>query len=289
MEQNYTFFPEINDYTNFELFLKFLGTAEPEIPNASNLRASMEYKAKALFIVYQETLNQIKKCHIEYEEIEKRGYGSSIHNTILKIEYMKYLNYIYSLCENLSYLVKKWNPEAKLKKGFNEQKMQYLTSKKTIDEFYSNLLEKAYWYDEIHLIRTEATHYLNGFIFISHSKEPGYLIKKIYNQRKATPTKITIDEQVIMESIEDNIKKINEDFNLFLDNYSKHFRELKFNKEIPVSEICLLTSERIEGYRSIALNDYINKKPRKCKETLPNCPRKLKCNLLKRSIEREEI
>src|SRR5665647_2115657 len=94
------------------------------------------------------------------------------------------------------------------------------------------------------------------------------LLKKIYNQRKATPTKITIDEQVIMESIEDNIKKINEDFNLFLDNYSKHFRELKFNKEIPVSEICLLTSERIEGYRSIALNDYINKKPRKCKETL---------------------
>ena len=41
MEQGYTFFPEINDYSNFELFLKFLGTAEPEIPNVSNLRASI--------------------------------------------------------------------------------------------------------------------------------------------------------------------------------------------------------------------------------------------------------
>lgn len=268
----YVFFPEKNDHRKFDLLIKFLSTSEPSISNVYHFALSIRNKYVAVLLSYDEVLKQIKKWNEETEETKREGFSNGVQGILLAIKYEIYLNSIYSLCENLSLLVTNFYHKKGLSNKFDKQKEQFSNDKKSLDEAYSKILEKTDWYEEVHSIRSEATHFLTGLIFISDSNEAYYSSKKTYNTRKGAPKEINI------ESIETQVKNIQKDLELFLNEYSKHFIENKFNKNIPVGELCVRTDEGRTGFRSITLDDYLNKRSRKCAALDFNCPHKEKCS-----------
>lgn len=269
----YTYFPERNDYTEFELFCAFLFTArlETHTHNARDFSSPIHNKCMAVIICYNEVLNQIQKFNEETEETKKIGFSSGIQNMLLLTRYETYLNSIYSLCETLSFLVSCFYPNGTLSNKFDKQKKQFLTDKEKLDILYSKILKKTDWYDEVHAIRSETTHFLSGFIFISNLNEPGFLAKETYNQRKGAPKEINI------ESIESHVKSIQTGVYSFLNDYSHHFMKLKLNKHEPLGQICLRTDEGRTGFRSLTLSDCLNKRPKKCIAIEFDCPHRQKC------------
>lgn len=268
----YMFIPENNNYNEFELFIAFLVTSEPQILNVDNFAQSIRNKAVAVKLAYNEVLlKQIPNWIKENEAAKHYGFTIGAQGVLLAIKYEVYLNSIYSLCENLSFLVKKFYPNQTLKDHFNSQKNQFLNNKKEVDEVYSKILEKTAWYEEVHSIRSEATHYLTGLINPSDSNEPCYSYKETYNRRNAAP------EEINIKNVETHMIDLQRNLEEFLNYFSKHFRETKFNKDISVKEPCLITNERKILFRSTTLDDYLNHRPRKCNELEFDCPHKENC------------
>jgi glutaredoxin-related protein len=266
----YIFIPENNNYTEFDLFTTFLITCEPQILNVDNFARSIRNKAVAVKLAYNEVLKQVPNWIKENEAAKHFGFTIGVQGVLLAIKYEVYLNSIYSLCGNISFFVSKLY-EKGLSNRFIVQRKQFLNDKKNLDESYSNILEKAAWYDEVHSIRSEATHFLTGLINPSDSNEPCYLYKGTYNGRNDAPEKINI------KNVETHVMDLQRNLEEFLNDFSKHFRETKFNKDISVKQPCLITDERKILFRSITLDDYLNQRPRKCNELEFDCPHKEKC------------
>lgn len=89
---------------NFKLLLFFM-KGDSRIPDAFHWGFSVQAKVNAVGILHEEVLSQIPKCCNELEVAEKAGMGEAIQCLILAIKYEVFLNSIYALCENLSYLV----------------------------------------------------------------------------------------------------------------------------------------------------------------------------------------
>ncbi|MDD3247836.1 MAG: hypothetical protein PHF18_13470 [Methanosarcina sp.] len=270
----YVFFPENNNYSEFDLLVLFLSTSEIKVPDVSNFARSIRDKFVAVLVSYREVLEQIPVWDKENKKREIEGIPYDVQGILLTIRYEAYLNSIYGLCENLSFLVKKFYSNDVLSNSFDRQKKQFLNDKQKLDESYSKILEKTDWYVEVHAIRSEATHFLTGLISTSESSGPCYSYKKAYNQRKGAPNEINI------ENVEDHVKEIQRKLVLFLSEYSKHFINLKFNKDKTVRVICLRTDDGNELFYSITLNDYLNKRPRKCDTLEFDCPHKEKCKFI---------
>lgn len=266
----YTFIPEDKNYNEFDLFTKFLVTSEPQIPNVDNFAQSIINKAVAVKLAYNEVSKQVPNWIKENEAAKHFGFTIGAQGVLLAIKYEVYLNSIFSLCENLSFLVSKFY-DKKLSNKFITQRKQFLNDKRNLDEVYSKILEKATWYEEVHSIRSEATHFLTGLVNPSDSNEPCYSYKETYNRRSYAPEKINI------ENMETHVINLQHNLEEFLNDFSKHFRETKLNKDISVKEPCLITDERKILFRLITLDDYLNQRPRKCNELEFDCPHKEKC------------
>ena len=115
-------------------------------------------------ILRKETLEQIPRCKEEQRILEAQGYSEGLESAKLAIKYEVFLNSIYCLCENISQVTRYlFRPNANLPIGFNKQKVFFLKHS-IIDAAYSATLKETFWYDEVHGMRTEATHYLSGFV-----------------------------------------------------------------------------------------------------------------------------
>lgn len=161
MEQGYQIIPLRYDYTYFELFLIYIRTIEPEIftetvihyndPKKEDLKISyadkwaesLRDKFNAVSILCNEVLYQIPRWKNELEQAKERGYGNTIQQIILLVKYETFLNSIYSLCENIGYLIKELYPKANLNNHFNDQKTNKLEKIKVFDEKYAKMLESA--------------------------------------------------------------------------------------------------------------------------------------------------
>jgi hypothetical protein len=274
------------EYNDFELFLMFFNTIEPPIFNDKETcyiydwAGSLRDKFNAVSILYNEVLYQINMCKNEYEQTKEKGYGSRVQATILLVKYETFLNSIYSFCENISYLVMELYPKASLPRGFNEQKTKHLENLRRFDDNYAKMLASADWYDEVHSMRSEATHYLSGFIFISNTGEPGYLNKKPYSKRGTTQEKIKI------ENIEKHVKETYNKLYSFVNEFSKHFVELRCNKDKPVAGLCLCGG--LTGVRTMTLKDYLLRNPPRCVALEFNCPVEEKCTAVNKPSERKK-
>jgi len=266
----YMFIPENNNYNEFDLFTTFLVTCEPQIPNVDNFAQSIINKAVAVKLAYYEVKKQVPNWIEENEAAKYFGFTLGAQGVLLAIKYEVYLNSIYSLCENISFLVSKFY-EKGLSNKFIVQRKQFLNDKKNLDESYSKILERAAWYEEVHSIRSEATHFLTGLVNPSDSNEPCYSYKETYNGRGYAQEKINI------KNVEMHVINLQRNLEEFLNAFSKHFREIKLNRDISVKEPCLITDERKILFRSITLDDYLNQRPRKCNELEFDCPHKEKC------------
>ncbi|HIH93475.1 TPA: hypothetical protein HA338_05370 [Methanosarcina acetivorans] len=295
MEQNYHIVPIRYDYSDFELFLRFIDTIEPPIfleyndSKKRDIKISYAYKwadslrdkFDAVSILYNEVLYQIPRWKSELQQTKEKGYGTTIQQTILLVRYETFINSIYSFCENIGFLVTELYPKANLPRKFNEQKSKRLETIRGFDDYYAKMLESADWYDEVHSMRSEATHYLSVFIFISDIEEPGYLNNKVYSERKGHP------EGIEVENIEKHIRETYSKLYSFVNEFSKHIIELRCNKEKPVCSLCLYGGGGLSGVRTMTLNDYFLRNPPRCEALWFNCPIDEKCSASNKPSERK--
>lgn len=279
MNGDYQYFSPKNDFDNFNLFLKFLRTSKKMGKNNFSWAQSLDVKFRAIQILYNEVIAQIPKWQGEMEKVRIEGIASGIEGEMLTIRYEMFMNSIYGFCENLSYIVYQFYPQANLSRGFNDQKKQFLLSdtrksKRIIDPDYSKILERTSWYNEIHDIRTESTHYLTGVIYSSGKGEPGYFNLPINGK-----TSISQESKISKESIRKHIHDIYQELSVFLDEFSKHFLQMCEGDQA-VPKLCIRLSDGRTGWRTITLNDYLNGNPRKCAAMQFDCPYESCCNAL---------
>ena len=250
----------------FELFLIFM-KGDTRVPDAFRWSLSIKSKVSAMEILYKEVLAQLPKCSDELKEIEKKGFGSAIECPILAIKYEVFLNSIYALCENLSRVVRYLYHSKKLPESFRQQKSRFLKDL-SLDSVYSNMLMATSWYDEVRAIRTEATHYLSGFITIPSPTELGYFnVPK--SERRDTPKGILIND------VEKHIKRIYNDVFTFLSLFGNHFITV-INQDTRVVLPCLVISGLL-GAKRISLREYLNNESGMCHTINFDCPKKDSC------------
>ena len=255
-----------------ELLLKFL-KGDPRVPDAFRWSLSIGSKISAMKILHEEVLAQLPKCFDELREIKQKGFGSGIECLILAIKYEVFLNSIYALCENLSRVVRYLYSSKNLPEGFRKQKSKFLKDL-SLDPDYSKILMGTSWYDEVRAMRTEATHYLSGFITISSPTELGYFnVPK--SERRGTPKDISIND------IEKQIRSIYIDVLTFLSSFGNHFVAV-INQDTRVALPCLAVSGLL-GARIISLREYLNNESGICQTINFDCPKKDSCEARKKA------
>lgn len=197
----------------------------------------------------------------------------------LALRYETFLNCIYSLFESLSNIVRCLDNDVKLKYGFYKQKNQIIKKMRDVDIEYTKILELTDWYDEIHSIRSESTHFLSGFITIDTSGAPGYFNKPMSVRNGSTP-------QISKDNIRQHIDEIYGNVDRFLERFGDHFIK-KIDPDIRIAHICLLIDGGYLGCRSQSLNDIFHKLPGICITRNVNCPFKNSCGAYKNAIESE--
>lgn len=296
MEKDYKFIPIRYDYSDFELFLKFLPTVEyntfvskidrhnPHI-NTSDVylwKDSLKIKFIAVKLLYEEVLHQIPIWKNDIALTKERGFNDDTSQLILLIKYETFLNTIYNLCETLSHLVRKFLRKANLPTGFHAQKQtKYANIIKCVDETYLEILDRVDWYNEVQSYRTEATHYLSGFIFISDTGEPGYL-NKPNSDRQGAPENISID------NIKQHVIELYDKVCSFILEFSRHFLLTKCIKDQPIADICLRRADGGIGTRTITLSHYLSGRPPTCVALDFYCPHEGECEALDKPSGRKK-
>lgn len=253
---------------NYHLLMSFM-KGDPRIFDGIRWDFSLNSKMGAIEILLKDVLAQIPKALEEEKMIREKGFGDGIEAHTLAIKYEVFLNSIYSFCENLGYiawcLLKK-----KIPRHFNEQKKSAQAGK-MYDANYSELV-KSSWYGEIHLMRSESTHYLSGFVSYSDGTKLGYF-NKPKSERGKPPAEIKVD------NIEEHVKILFESLIQFLIAFGDHFITL-LNSTSRVYQVCLFNSGRI-GVRLISLKEYLNGESGECQTKAFDCPEKNVCKARK--------
>ena len=210
--------------SNFDLFLDFLRVMEHEVPDAFRWSIAIRHKKLKMHFAYEDVFRQIPVWAVDNEKMQKKGIGSSKEGIILALRYETFLNSVYSLCESISRIISCFYPQ--LSHGFRKQKNELLAKKRYIDPRYAKILESVTWYDEVHAIRSEVTHFLSGFITISKNGEPGY-----FNEPKSVRKQTA--QTISKDSIEKHILEIYQNIDVFLTRFGDHFiQKIDKNKKI---------------------------------------------------------
>jgi hypothetical protein len=254
---------------NFHLLLQFM-KGDRRIPDADRWCFSIDNKIMAMEILYREVLVQIPKCSCELKEAEEKGQGSYIECIILAVKYEVFLNSIYSFCENLSNVVSYLHTSQKLPTHFRKQKSRLLKDPSLYSE-YAEILRTTKWYDEIHAMRSEATHYLSGLIVISSPANLGY-VNVPKGTKKGTPANISIAD------VKKHVEQIHSEVFTFLDLFGNHFIKI-IDHDTKVTLVCQNASGQIVGARNISLKEYFDNKAGVCLKlkTKNDCPEKHSC------------
>ena len=254
------------DMSNFRLFLSFI-KGDSRIPDAFRWSFSIDAKVNAVGILHEEVLLQIPKCMAEIRASEEEGVGEIVQSIILAIRYEVFLNSIYALCENLSYLVHHLHGKT-VPRPFRAQRQRFLQYTE-LDSEYAKVLEQSKWYDEVNAMRTEATHFLSGMITISRPSQLGYFnVPK--DPREGAPKEIQIAD------VEKHVKDVYLGVLTFLSMFGNHFVTM-INQDSRVAQICYIIPRVGIGGRLISLREHLNGQPGVCQTPLFDCPNKNSC------------
>lgn len=258
--------------SNFDLFLDFFQVTGPNVIDAYQWSQTLRLKVVKMHTAYEDVLRQIPIWQTDHENMQKTGIGNTKEGNILALRYETFLHTVYSLCESLSRITSRFY-SSKLSQGFRAQKNELLNQKRSIDPQYADILESAIWYDEVHAIRSETTHFLSGFIIISKDGEPGYFNTPKSGRKEAL-------QEISKESIEKHILEIHQNVDIFLGRFGDHFIQ-KIDPNKKIAKICLLNGEKYLGAREFTLNDVKNKKPGFCHLPHYQCPVRHNCEAFK--------
>ncbi len=255
---------------NFNLLLSFL-KGDRRISDGMRWYFSIESKLTSIEILRTDVLGQIPKCLAEEKCIREKGYGDGIEARILAIKYEVFLNSVYSLCENLGYVA--WCLlEKRVPRHFNGQKKSAKAGR-LLDSYYGKLLATSSWYDEVHLMRSESTHYLSGFATYTNETQVGYFNVPRSEKEMSVP-------KIQVENIEEHVNQIFANLVLFLASFGDYFVTL-LNPEIRVTQVCLYYNGLI-GAKVISLRELLNNEPGECQTQTFDCPLKNACKARKK-------
>jgi hypothetical protein len=260
-------------FHNFNLFIKFM-KGEKKIPDAFYWAISINNKIMAMEILKDEVIAQIPKCRTELEELEINRYSNGIELTKLALKYEVFLNSIYSLCENLGQIMAYLQKQG-LSNHFHRQKSKFLKDS-AIDNEYSRLVKSTDWYDEVHAMRSETTHYMSGFIVNPTPTTFGYM-NTPRSGRADAPKKISID------NVEQHVNCLFNEVIAFLSSFgSIAIKALDAN--LQSSQICYLLPEKgLLCARIISLREYLAGESGICQTTDVSCPEMDSCIARKKS------
>ena len=244
---------------------------------------SIRDKIKAIFVLSQEVKTQYEKAIQEKNEIEKNGHGNSTESTLLLIRFETMLNAIYSLCDNLAFIGYKLHPG--IKRSFNEQWKKIRKSETYHPEYskYLNILKRADWYEILHDMRSESTHYLNGFVYHPPTGL-GVLYKNMEHLDNTEKSDKKIDIENILEYTDSLLTKLDG----FLEEYGKYHLENFIDEKYTIFRPCLIPNPEGKGFlaggRNITLSEYLKKQPGKCINNF-ECPNRECCPAYQKHVE----
>jgi hypothetical protein len=253
----------LKEYT---LFYKFLN-GEKRLPNPIFWSFTIAGKTTAISILYEEVMSQLTKAAQEVKKLKELKIGDYKELLILQIKYEVFLNSIYSLFESLSFVLYNIYRTNNVPQRFNDQKARFLELR-NINSEYSKLLETTDWYEEVHSIRSQSTHFLSGFVVLFGEIELGYSNIPI-GKRKGTPEKLSI------ASIEEHIKGVKEKFTDFIAQFGKIFVKV-IDQDSKVTYVCLSPKNDVIGHLSISLQEYSKGEEWKCEVPI-GCPNRGLC------------
>jgi hypothetical protein len=272
---------QLGDYTdsNFETFLVFFTNLEFNKPKKISMKItndnfnwknSLRMKINAVLLLSDEVNSQYKRAMKVKEEMKEKGFVDNLESMLLLIKFETLLNSIYSLCDNLAFVGQKLHPG--IKKMFNDQRNNIRKHRDKYPEYsaYLDLIEGADWYDKLHTMRSESTHYLPGFVF--HSLNG---LGILYQNMEHSKDQIEIEN--IHDYVADLISKLNEFLEKYGEYHLKHFINEKHETFFP----CLIPNSDglsyLFGGRVLTFSEYLNKQPGRCTALDVPCPNRTIC------------
>lgn len=260
-------FTDYND-SQFQTFLEFL--INLKFDNNYNWRSGLQTKINAVLLLSNEVKSQYDKAMKAKEEMEVKGFGSGLESELLLIKFETLLNSVYSLCDNLAFISYRLHPG--IKKMFNVQRKNIAKHRVNYPEYseYLDLIESATWYEKLHTMRSESTHYLPGFVY--HSKNGlGILYRDMEHS----------NERIEIENIQDYIVNLIAEINDYLERYGNYHLKRFIDEGHKIFYPCLIPHPEGKGFlaggRVITYSEYMKKLPGKCQFRDIPCPRKNIC------------
>jgi len=257
-----------NNY--FHAFLFFARADKRLMRNEKHIRVlfSIGEKLEAVKITLDEFMNQIPAFQKENDELHKIGYVSGIERIKIGIKYESYLNSIYSLFENIAYIISRLYDDVSVPRTFDRQKKRFLKDD-SINPDYSKLLNELVWYDEVKIMRAECTHFLSGIVTTNKLDLPGYYNLRL-SERNSEIDKIDIED--IKNHGMDIYRKLME----YLDKTGNILLNL-LDGDRRVTMICGITEEGPIGAKNISYNEMKSGKPGVCHTYAVDCPKASDC------------
>lgn len=237
---------------------------------------SIRDKINAIYVLSEEVKSQYEKALQAKKEMEKNGHGSTSESTLLLIRFETMLNAVYSLCDNLAFIGYKLHPG--LKRSFNEQWKKIRKSKDYHPEYseYLDIIHHAEWYEILHDMRSESTHYLNGFVYHSHSG-----LGILYNNMEHLDNSEEPDKKIEIENIFEYTNLILTNIDGFLEQYGKYHLTHFIDEKHTIFRPCLIPNPEGKGFlaggRVITYQEYKMKLPGNCVARNVPCPNKERC------------
>jgi len=260
-------FTDYND-SKFQTFLEFL--INLKFDNNYNWRSGLQTKINAVLLLSNEVKSQYDKAIKAKEEMEVKGFGSGLESELLLIKFETMLNSVYSLCDNLAFISYRLHPG--IKKMFNDQRKNIAKHRAKYPEYseYLDLIESAKWYEKLHTMRSESTHYLPGFVY--HSKNGlGILYRDMEHS----------DERIEIENIRDYVVNLIAEISDYLEKYGNYHLKRFIDEEHKIFYPCLIPHPEGKGFlaggRVITYSEYMKKLPGKCQYRDIPCPKKNNC------------
>ena len=270
---------EFNDYqdSSFLTFLEFFPNLDcfKEIQKKYNWRGSLQTKINAVAILSEEVKSQYDKALKAKEEMEIKGFGSGIESELLLIKFETMLNSVYSLCDNLAFVGQRLHPG--VARFFNDQQKnsdKYRTLYPNYSE-YLEIIMSASWYENLHKMRTESTHFLPGFVF--HSPNGlGILYQNMEHLDKSNQ-----NEKIEIENLRNYVVDLLVEINEFLEKYGRYHLKEFITENHTTFHPCLIPHPAGKGFlaggRVITFLEYKKKIPGKCQYRDVPCPQKNIC------------
>lgn len=269
--------------SRFLIFLEFsqnLNCFNEDIDKKYRWRMSFQTRISAISILSNDVKIQYEKAIKEKEEIEKRGSGSGLESTLLLIKFETLLNAVYSLCDNLAFIGRRLHPG--IAQSFNEQRKKvgkYRDQYPKYSEYFS-LFDYVDWYEQLHKMRSESTHYLPGFVYYSKSGM-GILYKNM--EHLDDP-----NEKIDIENILEYVSELVNGINIFLDQYGNYHLKQFITDEHTTFSACLIPHPEGKGFlvggRVIKKSEYLKKQPGKCIDNF-ECPNRGYCSAYQKKVE----